>query len=803
MTRLPKLIAFDLDYTLWDLWIDTHVDGPLHRKGNRVNEVLDRNNQPISFYKDVPGILHKIRGYRLPGEDGGEEGKVVIAACSRTHAPEPARQCLGLLLVPPPADVDSEAVEPTRAVTFFDEMEIYPGSKLTHFKRLHKRTGIAYEDMLCFDDERRNAEVEKLDFRRWLGALEAEEGHFGVDSNAGYRALQGSRHANRPRAFGPGARYVQSHLLRICSDTRPLLHLRVRGWRLRGRAELCAPFEISAHVIRAVLVISVSPSTSLMPISSHPPQVSSPLRRGMCYHDTVAFEVEGVVHRVLRHGLEECSSVFRDMFSLPQGTSESGTLSAKEGDTDENPIRLTGCTSEEFESLIAIVYPLLQRAPELSKEKWVGVLKLARLWDMQEVAGIAIAKLSSFDLSPVEKVKLGKAHGVATWLKEGYAALLGSLSDIALPELALLGWEAACRILWVRDELARARTAVPAGASAYWIESTDLTCTYCRIQYGRDAVCAPGNATCQTCGCRFYSSNYGVQVRALESLKTTLPQAIVEANEVVVAAKISEAFKEELEDAERRNAPIAKLLANSSWSSIFNPRPTAGQSFAHSFYQLASKFLDADNNHRISIRWCPSHCGIRGNERADRLAKQATSLPSSSTTTRANAIRRAKLAAQKEWTKEWRSAPSQGWFTISDRLPPSLKPTKHARRLAGKRELYGRVVQTRAGHAYTGEFRRRFELDEPYTCPCDNVSLETREHILVHCPRFERWRYGLREVSRDIVLSEILGTDKGIEALEKFLRRSKAFSRPSERPHPTPDQHEPNVDNHPHPVDNG
>ncbi|KAJ3534854.1 hypothetical protein NMY22_g6737 [Coprinellus aureogranulatus] len=494
MTRLPKLIAFDLDYTLWDLWIDTHVDGPLHRKGNRVNEVLDRNNQPISFYKDVPGILHKIRGYRVPGEDGDEEGKVVIAACSRTHAPELARQCLGLLLVPPPTDADLETAEPTRAVTFFDEMEIYPGSKLTHFKRLHKRTGIAYEDMLFFDDERRNAEVEKL----------------------GVTFIHVPTVVLSVRAFPE-----------ITSNKRPCYPGRPRDQ---------------------------SPSTSPMPISSHPPRVSSPLQRGKCYHDTVAFEVEGVVHRVLRHGLEECSSIFRNMFSLPQCTSESGTLSAKEGDTDENPIRLTGCTSEEFESLIAIMYPLLQRAPELSKEKWVGVLKLARLWDMQEVAGIAIAKLSGFDLSPVEKIKLGKAHGVATWLKEGYAALLGSLSDIALPELALLGWETACRILWVRDELARARTAVPAGASAYWIESTDLTCTHCRIQYGRGAVCTPGNATCQTCGFRFYSSNYGVQVRALESLKTTLPQAIVEANEVVVAAKISEAFKEELEDAERRNA---------------------------------------------------------------------------------------------------------------------------------------------------------------------------------------------------------------------------------------------------------
>ncbi|KAF8636282.1 hypothetical protein AX17_003661 [Amanita inopinata Kibby_2008] len=145
--RFPKLIAFDLDYTLWDLWIDTHVTGPLRRDGNTTNQILDRYNEPIAFYRDVPDILHRL-----------QSAGVAIAACSRTSAPNLAYQALRLLLVPPPPDEDA----PKPAIEYFDQLEIYPGSKLTHFKQLHVKTGLPYSEMLFFDDEHRNSEVEKL-----------------------------------------------------------------------------------------------------------------------------------------------------------------------------------------------------------------------------------------------------------------------------------------------------------------------------------------------------------------------------------------------------------------------------------------------------------------------------------------------------------------------------------------------------------------------------------------------------------------------------------------------------------------
>ncbi|KAJ7187212.1 magnesium-dependent phosphatase-1 [Mycena filopes] len=142
----PKLIAFDLDYTLWNLWIDTHVTGPLRRSST--GAVVDKHGSPVDFYADVPGILRQLR----------DEG-VLLAACSRTSAPKLARQALQLLRVPRSAEAD---VEEEPAIDLFDDLQIYPGSKLAHFRAVHAKTGVPYEQMLFFDDEPRNREVERL-----------------------------------------------------------------------------------------------------------------------------------------------------------------------------------------------------------------------------------------------------------------------------------------------------------------------------------------------------------------------------------------------------------------------------------------------------------------------------------------------------------------------------------------------------------------------------------------------------------------------------------------------------------------
>ena len=252
-----------------------------------------------------------------------------------------------------------------------------------------------------------------------------------------------------------------------------------------------------------------------------------------------------------------------------------------------------------------------------------------------------------------------------------------------------------------------------------------------------------------------------------------------------------------------QNTPNITHLAfftdnSAATTAIVDPKPKTSQLFAIKFHQTIRPLLETHENLKVSISWCPSHCGIPGNERADKLAKKATELERQTTfsVSHSNARRRAKTSVLKSWQIEWKNSPKVGRYAISNRLKPSLKPTKHFKDLQNKREVFGRVMQCRTGHSYTGEFRRTFLPLPPdrTSCPCDAGTLETRSHILQECPRFAQHREILKEVSRDIALPEILGTKEGITALAEFIQKSGAFTRNGQPPNPP---QTPNFENEP------
>ncbi|KUJ16493.1 putative magnesium-dependent phosphatase P8B7.31 [Mollisia scopiformis] len=148
---LPKMIVFDLDYTLWPFWVDTHVTPPLKASAAH-DSAKDRYGENFAFYSDVPSILYNLR-----------ERGIKVGAASRTSAPDLGREMLRLLHIQ-----EGSEGKKRKAIEYFDHLEIYPGSKITHFTKLQRATGFRYEEMLFFDDEARNRNVESLGVTMYL-----------------------------------------------------------------------------------------------------------------------------------------------------------------------------------------------------------------------------------------------------------------------------------------------------------------------------------------------------------------------------------------------------------------------------------------------------------------------------------------------------------------------------------------------------------------------------------------------------------------------------------------------------------
>lgn len=135
MRDYPRLVVFDLDFTLWDCggtWCDC-LSPPFRMAGS---ELVDRNGRVVRLYQDVLAIL-----------DQCDEAGSTMALASRTEQPGWAR----------------ELVDRLGISDRFRLAEIYPSSKLKHFAALRDASELDYDEMLFFDDETRNiVEVQTL-----------------------------------------------------------------------------------------------------------------------------------------------------------------------------------------------------------------------------------------------------------------------------------------------------------------------------------------------------------------------------------------------------------------------------------------------------------------------------------------------------------------------------------------------------------------------------------------------------------------------------------------------------------------
>ncbi|KAK6143664.1 hypothetical protein DH2020_024012 [Rehmannia glutinosa] len=153
---LPKLVVFDLDYTLWPFyWKARHVqlrqekeaidamissikaEIPRLRITERcpllLSDCLSKNSMP-SLFPHAKDILYALK-------DRG----VDIAIASRSPTP----------------DIANDFLEKLGIKSMFVAQEIFSSwtHKTDHFQKIKQRTGVQYNEMLFFDDENRNIEA--------------------------------------------------------------------------------------------------------------------------------------------------------------------------------------------------------------------------------------------------------------------------------------------------------------------------------------------------------------------------------------------------------------------------------------------------------------------------------------------------------------------------------------------------------------------------------------------------------------------------------------------------------------------
>ncbi|QRV95626.1 hypothetical protein RhiJN_23644 [Ceratobasidium sp. AG-Ba] len=137
--------------------------------------------------------------------------------------------------------------------------------------------------------------------------------------------------------------------------------------------------------------------------------------------------------------------------------------------------------------------------------------------------------------------------------------------------------------------------------------------------------------------------------------------------------------------------------------------------------------------------------------------------------------RESKAKTADDWFKIWSDREPSGFFAPADRVHPSCKPSKTL--LNTPRPIFSRLTQVLTGHAFIGEYYKRFVPDENTFCHCGEP-LQTRQHILLDCPDYADFHHLFITDRGDMLsLPDILGTPKGIEKLIVFLERTKAFTK--------------------------
>ncbi|KLO15099.1 hypothetical protein SCHPADRAFT_825284 [Schizopora paradoxa] len=161
----------------------------------------------------------------------------------------------------------------------------------------------------------------------------------------------------------------------------------------------------------------------------------------------VVFLVQNTLFCVHRFFLTRESPVFRDMLSLPvpKGVEV-------EGSSDKAPIQLQGITSDDFAKFLWTFYNELSEYDGVTIKEWLGVLRLAHMWECDNVRELAFRELEKLKLPPLERVIVGRDYDAPPeWMRRAKEALADRHTFITEDEARSLGATLAITIAALRE----------------------------------------------------------------------------------------------------------------------------------------------------------------------------------------------------------------------------------------------------------------------------------------------------------------------------------------------------------------
>lgn len=152
----------------------------------------------------------------------------------------------------------------------------------------------------------------------------------------------------------------------------------------------------------------------------------------------------------------------------------------------------------------------------------------------------------------------------------------------------------------------------------------------------------------------------------------------------------------------------------------------------------------------VSLQWTRAHCGIKGNEIADRAANMGhgNSFSCRSQMSKEENCNLINKCFTEHWRKNWKCSvilSNKGKFlsNLQKNIPNNSWITMKSRRIETA------IARLRIGHVGVNSHLHRFEMrDSPLCAHC--VIPETVEHFIMRCPKYSRARQPLKQLCTNL-----------------------------------------------------